>query len=322
MWPMVPRENADPLRQETVGGMLATIAARMGAREAIVATDRRITYAELRRQAEGAAQGLLALGVDKPDTVALWLPNRPEWLFVQHGCALIGAVVVALDPRAAAGALRDILRQTGATTLLCADHAGPVDYLETLAAALPGLAASVPGELDLADAPRLRAVIVDADDPYPGCLRLRDVLEAGDAPEWAATRREALAEVTPDDPLTILPTPGTTTVPAGAVWSHRSGLSHGRRYAEVLQLTEADRVLHALPLSSACGGLAIPLAVFGHGATLVLMESPEPAVALRLMEAERVTAGAMALARDGAFIGGLRDEAQKSRLRALLVGEG
>jgi fatty-acyl-CoA synthase len=54
-------------------------------------------------------------------------------------------------------------------------------------------------------------------------------------------------------------------------------------------MTEADRVLHALPLSGTWGGLCIPLATFTHGATLVLMEIFEAAVALRLMEDERVT---------------------------------
>ena len=56
-----------------------------------------------------------------------------------------------------------------------------------------------------------------------------------------------------------------------------------------MRLTPADRVLHALPLSGTWGGLCIPLATLSHGAALVLMETFEPAVALRLMEGERIT---------------------------------
>lgn len=289
MWPMLPAGAANPFLRETVGGMLAAVAARAGNREAIVAPDRRVGYAEFYREATRVARGLLALGVKKNDKVALWLPSRPEWLYAQYGCALIGAVVVALNTRYKAHELRYILRQSDATTLLCADHAGPVDYLETLVEVLPGLGASVPGELDAEDFPALRRVIVDALDPYPGCLRLRDVVEDGDAPEWAVALAAAASGVTPEDPFTILYTSGTTSFPKGAVISHWNCLPHGWWCGEVMRLTAADRVLHALPLSGTWGGLCIPLATFTHGAALILMDVFEPAVALRLMEAERVT---------------------------------
>ena len=286
---MLPSGAGNPFLRATVGGMLATVAARAGGREAIVATDRRITYAQFHREAERLARGLLAQGVKRGDKVALWLPTRPEWLFAQYGCALIGAVVVALNTRYRAHELRYILRQSDATTLLCADHSGPVDYLETLAEVLPTLGGSVPGELAVDEFPLLRRVVVDAADPYPGCLRLRDVLDDGEAPDWAAALAAAAEAVGSEDPFTILYTSGTTSFPKGAVITHRNCLPHGWWCGEVLRLTEADRVLHALPLSGTWGGLCIPLAAFSHRATVVLMEIFEPAVALRLMEAERIT---------------------------------
>jgi fatty-acyl-CoA synthase len=289
MWPMLPSGEGNPFLRATVGDMLATQAARFGDREAIVAPDRRIGYAELYRDAQRLARGLLAGGVRKDDKVALWMPNRPEWLALQYGCALIGAVVVALNTRYKAHELRYILRQSDATTLVCADHAGPVDYLETLADVLPDLASSVPGELDVAEFPMLRRVIVHADDPYPGCLPWRDLVEQGDEPETAAALDAARVAVAPDDPLTILYTSGTTSFPKGAVITHRNCLPHGWWCGAVLRLTVDDRVLHALPLSGTWGGLCIPLSTFTHGATLVLMEIFEPGVALRLMEDERIT---------------------------------
>ncbi len=289
MWRMLPSGEGNPFLRETVGGMLATMAARAPDREAIVAPDRRVTYAELHRAAQRVASGLLALGVKKNDKIALWLPNRPEWLFVQYGCALIGAVVVALNTRYKAHELRYILGQSDTTTLFCADHSGPVDYLEILGEVLPTLREAVPGELEVEDFPMLRRIIVDADDPYPGCLRLHDVLEDSDASEWTAARRAAAGAVEPEDPFTILYTSGTTSFPKGAVMSHLNCLPHGWWCGEVMHLTEADRVLHALPLSGTWGGVCIPLATFSHGAALILPESFEPGLALRLMETERVT---------------------------------
>ena len=281
--------SANPFLHATAGGLLAAVGARHADREAIVAADRRITYRDLVREAERYARAFLALGIGKGDKVALWLPNRPAWLYAQYGCALIGAVAVALNTRYKARELAYILAQSDATTLLLADHLGPVDFLETLGEVLPGLKSAVPGELDAEGFPRLRHVIVDAEDPYPGCLRLGDVLEIADDDVLDAARVRAAAAVGPDDPFTILYTSGTTSFPKGAVLSHRNAVPHGWYCGEVLAVTPADRVLHALPFSGTWGGLNIPLTTLSHGAALVLMDTFEPGVALHLMERERIS---------------------------------
>ena len=71
--------------------------------------------------------------------------------------------------------------------------------------------------------------------------------------------------------------------------AHDNAVPHGWYVGEVTRVTERDRVLHALPLSGTWGGLCIPLSTFSHGGALVLMDHFEPAVALRLVEAERIT---------------------------------
>src|SRR5262245_20656326 len=136
---MRPRAGPNPFLDATAGRMLAQIAARVAGREAIIAADRRITYAQFLREARRFARALLALGVRKDDKIALWLPNRPAWLFAQYACAMLGAVVVALNTRYKAHEVAYILGQSEATTLVLTDHLGPVDYLETLQEVLPGL---------------------------------------------------------------------------------------------------------------------------------------------------------------------------------------
>lgn len=286
---MRPKAGPNPFRDATAGQMLSRVAARFPDREAVVAADRRLTYREFLRESERAARGLLALGIGKDDKVALWLPNRPAWLFVQQACGMIGAVAVALNTRYKAHELAYILGQSDSTTLILADHLGPIDFFETLTEMVPGLRDGEPGELALPQFPMLRRVIVDAEDPYPGCLRLSDVLEAGDEPEWRTALERARASVTPDDPWTILYTSGTTAFPKGALISHRNVVPHGWYAGEVLRVTEADRVLHALPMTGTWGGLCIPLSTFSHGACLVVMETFDSAVALHLIEREGIT---------------------------------
>jgi fatty-acyl-CoA synthase len=289
MRPMLPEVGPNPFLEATAWQMLESTAARFPGSEAMVAADRRVTYAEFVREARRAARGLLACGVGRGDKVAVWLPNRPAWLFVQQACAMIGAVLVALNTRYKAHELSYILGQSDSTTLILTDHLGPVDFFETLGEVLPDLRDGEPGQLALAGFPKLARVIVDADDPYPGCLRLADVLEAGDDPEWERALERARADTRPDDPWTILYTSGTTSFPKGAVISHRNAVPHGWYSGRILGVTEADRVLHALPMTGTWGGLCIPLSTFAHGACLVVMDTFDAAVALHLIEREGVT---------------------------------
>ncbi|OLB51992.1 MAG: hypothetical protein AUH99_06020 [Candidatus Rokubacteria bacterium 13_2_20CM_2_70_11] len=268
--------------------MLDALAARHGAREAIVFGDRRVTFAAFRERVGRLAHGLAALGIGRDDTVAIWLPNRPEWFFAQYACARLGAVVVALNPRYKAHELTYILGQSEARALLVTDRLGGIDYFDTLHAVLPELPASVPGELASARFPALRHVIVDADDPYPGCHRLSDVVELGRGVPSVEASPPSRAPG-PDDVFTLLYTSGTTSFPKGAMITHRNCVPHGWNVGEVLRMTDDDRVLHALPAAGTWGGVNIPLVTWSHGACLVMMEAFDPLRALQLIERERCT---------------------------------
>jgi fatty-acyl-CoA synthase len=279
----------NPFRDATLPAVLDAAAERFGAREAVVLGEQRLTYDALRREGRRLARGLLALGLEPGDKVALWLPNRPEWLVAQHACARIGAVVVALNPRYRTHELDYILRQSDTAALLLQDHAGPVDYLEILAAVLPGLATADPDDLRVAGFPALRRVVCLSDDAYGGTLAYRDVVEAGDDPALAAGLAEREAGVRPDDLLTLLYTSGTTSFPKGAMISHRNAVPHGWASGQRIGLQAADRILHTLPFSGTWGGLVVPLMAITHGAALVLEEAFDPLLTLRLLGTERIT---------------------------------
>ncbi|PYM41579.1 MAG: hypothetical protein DME12_10940 [Candidatus Rokuibacteriota bacterium] len=274
--------SPNPFAHATAAAMLDALATRHGAREAILCGARRVTFAAFRASVDRLARGLAALGIGRGDTVAIWLPNRPEWFFAQYACARLGAVVVALNPRYRSHELTYILGQADVTVLLMTDHLGGVDYFETLHEVVPELPRSVPGELDLPTLPRLRHVVVDADDPYPGCHRLGDVLDLD-------ADLRASPPPGPDDVFTLLYTSGTTSFPKGAMITHRNCVPHGWNVGEVLRLTADDRVLHALPAAGTWGGVNVPLTTWSHGACLVLMDTYDPLRALQLIERERCT---------------------------------
>jgi fatty-acyl-CoA synthase len=278
---MTGASAAAPPFAATAWDLLTHAAAAHGAREAMVFGDERVTFTRFRDRALALAAGLAALGLGPGDALAIWLPNRPAWYVAQYACARLGVVVVALNPRYRAHELAYILRQSDARALLLTDRLGPVDYLETLHEVLPALCDAVPGELAAEGFPRLRHVIVDAEDPYPGCHRLADLLDVPGGALPAPPRA--------DDLLTLLYTSGTTSFPKGAMISHENCVPHGWHCGEVLGLGPADRVLHALPAAGTWGGLNVPLTAWSHGAALVLMDAWDPLRALDLIERERCT---------------------------------
>jgi len=110
-----------PLLGETIGANLAATgpAARpRGARRRSVR--RRYTYAELLQWSRRVARGLLAAGVDKGDRVGILVPQLPEWVALQFGSALIGAILVNLNPAYRTSELEYVLRQSGVKLLVSA----------------------------------------------------------------------------------------------------------------------------------------------------------------------------------------------------------
>ena len=66
---------------------------------------------------------MLALGVKKGDRVGIWSPNCPEWVAVQYGTALIGAILVNINPAYRVTELEYVLRQAGVCCLVSATAA-------------------------------------------------------------------------------------------------------------------------------------------------------------------------------------------------------
>ena len=88
-------ETDVPLLEETIGANFERTVAAYPDREALVelASGRRWTWAELDRDVDALAIGLIRAGIGKGDRVGIWSPNCAEWTITQFATAKIGAVL-------------------------------------------------------------------------------------------------------------------------------------------------------------------------------------------------------------------------------------
>jgi fatty-acyl-CoA synthase len=261
-----------PLLGDTIGADLDRTAARVGDHEALVecATGRRWTYPQLVADVDACALGLDALGVAKGDRVGIWAPNCAEWVFVQYGTAKLGAVLVNINPAYRTHELAYVLRQAGISVLVAAPEFKTSDYR--------AMVAEVRGEC-----PDLREVVFLGD---PGWEQLMATGRAADRGLLAARA----AELSPDDPINIQYTSGTTGFPKGATLSHHNLLNNGFFVGEGCGYTEADRVCIPVPYYH-CFGMGMGnLGATSHGATMVIPAPAfDPAATLRAVQEERCT---------------------------------
>ena len=83
----------------TVGDLLQSIAQKNPDRDAVVYPDRglRLSYKEFDEACTDVAKGLMGLGIQKNEHVAIWASNMPEWLNCQFATGKIGAVLVTIN---------------------------------------------------------------------------------------------------------------------------------------------------------------------------------------------------------------------------------
>ncbi|MBC8452119.1 MAG: AMP-binding protein, partial [Rhodospirillaceae bacterium] len=264
-------------------GDLADDAARKyGDREALVFEDERYSFAEQAAEIDRAAKGLMAVGVEKGDHVALWLNNRADWIFIAFALAKIGAVMVPINTRFRTNDLDYVLRQSDSKTLITHDQSGPIDYLAMVreVVALPN------GEeaIDDPNFPELSRVLILGDPGPGGAAAWSAAIKSGKSVTDAELEQRAQT-VDPDDPVIIMYTSGTTGFPKGVVHSHkliRNIEDRGFRAA----IDSNDTILNYLPLFHAFGYSEGALMSLITGARQIVTETFDPDECLDLVAEE------------------------------------
>ncbi len=77
--------SSQPLIGDTIGQFFDAACAKWASRPALVVRHQkvRLTYAELQREVDRLAAGLLTLGLEPGDRIGIWSPNNSEWVVTQ-----------------------------------------------------------------------------------------------------------------------------------------------------------------------------------------------------------------------------------------------
>lgn len=272
-------------QKKTFGSLADSMAERFGNREALVFRDERYTFSEVREKIDAVARGLIELGVKPGDHVALWLMNRPEWIYTMFALARIGAVQVPVNTRFRTNDLAYLLQQSDSAWLITHDVSGPVDFLAMVrdVVKLPADGTTI----DDADYPQLRGVIIVGEKQHAGCVDFSRMVAGGQSVS-DATLRERIDAVDPDDPVFIMYTSGTTGFPKGVMHNHiMLRLIEERAFR--LSITECDTILNYLPLFHLFSYSEAALTSMLTGARQILMETFDPAESIHLVEREGVS---------------------------------
>lgn len=272
---------------ETLSEMVDTVAAEHPDREALVADDRRLTYAEFRERTVAFARGLVDLGVGKGDHVGVLVSTRPEWFVATYALQYLGATAVGLNTWYSRRELERMLQKTEVSTLVTMDSFEGNAYLDTLEGIAPELTERDRDALHTETLPFLRRVVV-LGESRSWTYAWEEVANRADRTPEAVV--EAAADsVSPYDPAFIMFSSGTTGEPKAIVLKHDGLVTNPVGIGSRLDVTPEDRFWDPVPLFFSLASCHETITALYHGATIVLQERFDAAEAVDLIEREECT---------------------------------
>jgi len=260
-----------PLLGETICENLFNTCQKFSEREALISVHQnyKASYVQLWQQVEEVAKAFLAIDVQKGDRVAIWAPNRYEWILVQYATARIGAILVNINPAYRTSELAYVLGQSGTSVIVSAVSFKGGNYKAMI-------------EEARWSCENLRETIYLDEDWKIFLSRAKDISDA---------QLKAVEQTIQfDDPVNIQYTSGTTGFPKGVTLSHYNILNNGYFVGKRLNYTEHDKVCIPVPFYHCFGMVIGNLCCTSHGACMVIpAESFEPLKVLEAVQKEKCT---------------------------------
>lgn len=274
----------------TVGELLEKQVDLYPNHEAIVYPELRLrkTYSEFNEMVNQAAKGLMALGIQKGENVAIWADNKPEWITSQFATGKMGAVLVTVNTNYQANELTYLLKQSEATTLIMAESYKGTSYVDILKQLCPELGVQEKGKLRLETLPNLKNIIVISNAEYHYAYTWKEVIAKGNGINnvHLEQRKQSLNE---DDVINMQYTSGTTGFPKGVMLTHRNIVNNGNQIADCMKLTPNDRLCIPVPFFHCFGCVLGILAAVSKGTTMVILEQFHAEKVLQAVSEEKCT---------------------------------
>jgi long-chain acyl-CoA synthetase len=188
-----------------------------------------LSYVALSEIVSEIARGLIDLGLQPGERVALLCTTRVEWTFADFGITSAGGVVVPVYPTNSSEECAWVAGNSESRFAICED-AAQVAKLVAVRDQLPALEAIVSIE------------------PVEGALSLDELRDRGRT-RAAAEVAERVAAVEPEDPYTIIYTSGTTGPPKGCVLTHGNYRTVTRMCEDMGVIEAGEPVYLYLPLA-------------------------------------------------------------------------
>ncbi len=247
----------------TTAQLLDLLAAEHPQRPLVLGETKSYSYGDIADWSTRLAAGLMAIGVQPGDHVAVDMANLPEVVALKFAMARVGAVSVSINFRLRHEELGYVLRQSDSIVLITMDRFRDLDYLDAMDRIAPGWETDAGGNA----LPRLRHVFVLGTDGDPARGRpLSEVVDLGRGIGDAEVRSRTAA-TDPDTVSDLLYTSGTTGTAKGVMLQHDAVLRTAYASAYTRAFGDGRRILFALPIYHVFGYVeGLIAALFAGGA--------------------------------------------------------
>jgi long-subunit acyl-CoA synthetase (AMP-forming) len=252
------QEDAPGLRAETLCEAFQLTAADFADEVALRTPggDTEISWREYAERAARVAAGLADLGIERGDTVALMLTNRPEFHVADCGGMHLGATTFSVYNTSSPEQIEYLLSDA-ANRVIVTEQA----FLDRVLAAREGTAVE-------------HVVVVDGDG---GDLTLAELESRGD-PRFDF--EAAWRAVEPGDVLTLIYTSGTTGPPKGVQLTHANLMFELRSLQEMTPVTPGGRIISFLPAAHIADRWSGHYSPMAHGFTITDCADPTQLLAV------------------------------------------